>query len=96
MTSYLQRRIKGKLFKQWVKESGLPSEAVPSDLSGEPSEEVLSDDIPLEKVPQQTKRVAIDKGIVHLPVRYVVIMLSIIAVLLVTLSVVITILITQP
>jgi hypothetical protein len=96
MTSYLQRRIKGKLFKQWVKESGLPAEAVPSDLSGEPSEEVLSYDIPLERVPQQTKRVAIDKGIVHLPVRYVVIMLSIIAVLLVTLSVVITILITRP
>ncbi len=74
----------------------MPSEAVPSELSGEPSEEALSDDIPLERVPQQTKRVAIDKGIVHLPVRYVVIMLSIIAVLLVTLSVVITILITQP
>ncbi len=90
----MNNRIKAKLFKQWVKESGLPSKTVPSELPGEPSEEALSDDIPLERVPQQTKHVAIDKGMIHLPIRYVVLMLTIIAALLVTLSVLVTIMIT--
>ena len=98
MTNYFQRNRKAKLFKQWVKESELPSEEVPTDLSSGQSEKAtdMPDDIAYETVPyRQIKRVTVDKGVVHLPVRYVAIMVSIIAVLLVALSVVVTILITR-
>ena len=99
MTSYFQRKSKHKLFQQWVKDSGLPSEEVPVDLTDEQHEEVTDTDeydIPLEGANlMQKRRIVLDKGMIQLPVRYVIIMLSAIAVLLIMLSVVITILIAR-
>jgi hypothetical protein len=99
MTSYFQRKSKHKLFQQWVKDSGLPPEEVPANLTDEQHEEVPDTgeyNIPFDGVnPVQKGRIALDQGMVQLPIRYVVIMLSAIAALLVTLSVIITILIAR-
>ncbi len=97
MMSYFQKRRKAKLFNQWVKESKLPPEELPTDLLSGQSEKGTDDDIRLEMAATLgTKRVAVDNGIVHLPVRYVMTMVSIIAILLAVSSVVVTILITRP
>jgi hypothetical protein len=96
MMDYLQRRQKTKLFKQWVKESGLPPEEMPADMAGDQSErgtEATSDESPGGLVSERTTRISIDRGVVRLPVRYFLLGLSVIAILLVALSVVITILI---
>jgi hypothetical protein len=93
---YLQRKRKERLYTQWVERSGLPPKEVPSDLLGEqPADEteLASGEIPREKLPEYTALADIDSGIVRLPIRYILFGLSIIAFLLVALSVLITILI---
>ena len=93
---YIQRKRKERLVDQWVKQAELPPEEVTPDLLGEePTEEtgLAGDDIPREQLPYYAAMADIDRGMVRLPIRYVLIGLSIIGVLLVTLSVVITILI---
>ncbi len=93
---YIQRKRKERLVNQWVEQAELPPEEVTPDLLGEqPTKEtgLAGDDIPREQLPYYTATTDIDRGMVRLPIRYVLIGLSIIGVLLVTLSVVITILI---
>ena len=95
---YLNRKRKERLYKQWVKQSGLPTEEVPPDLLDEHSAEeteLASDDIRQERLPQYTAMIDMDRGMLHIPIRYVLFGLSIIALLLIVLSVVITILIVQ-
>ena len=95
---YIKRKRKEKLVNQWVKQAGLPPEEVTPELLGEkPTKEteLASDDIPREQLPYYTAMTDIDRGMVRLPIRYVVYGLSIIVLLLVALSILITILIMQ-
>jgi len=93
---YIQRKRKERLVDQWVKQAELPPEEVTPELLGEQFTKetgLAGDGIPREQLPYYTAMTDIDRGMVRLPIRYVLIGLSIIGVLLVTLSVVITILI---
>ena len=93
---YIQRKRKEKLVNQWVKQAGLPPEEVTPELLGEkPTKEteLAGDDIPREQLPYYTAMTDIDRGMVRLPIRYVVYGLAIIAVMLIALSVVVTVLI---
>ena len=79
-----------------MKQGGLPPEEITPELLGEQSTKesrLVGDDIPREQLPYYTAMTDIDRETVRLPIRYVLIGLSIIGVLLITLSVVITILI---
>ncbi len=87
---------KQSLVNQWVKQSALPPEEVTPEMLGEkPTKEtgLASDDIPREQMPYYAAMTDIDRGMVRLPIRYVIFGLSIIAFLLVALSILITILI---
>ena len=93
---FIQRKRKERLVDQWVRQAGLPPEEVTPELLGEQFTEetgMAGDDIPREQLPYYTAMIDIDRGMVRLPVRYVFIGLSIIALLLVTVSVLITILV---
>ena len=93
---YIQRKRKERLVDQWVKQAGLPPEEVTPELLGEQSAEetkLASDDVPRKRLPYYAAMTDIDRGMVRLPIRYVVYGLAIIAVLLIALSVVITALI---
>ncbi len=95
---YLQRKRRESLFNQWVKQSGLPPEEVSLGLHDKQSTketELANDDIPQERLSKYTAMTDTDKGMVRLPIRYVLLGLSVIGLLLVALSVVITILITR-
>ena len=93
---YIQKKRKERLVNQWVKQAGLPPEEITPELLGQQSTKesrLAGDDIPREQLPYYTAMTDLDRGMMRLPIRYVLIGLSIIGVLLVTLSVVITILI---
>ena len=93
---YLQRKRKERLYTQWVERAELSPEQVPSEvLGGQATDEadLAAEGIRPMGVPGYTASVDIDKGMIRLPLRYVLIGLSIFASLLVVLSVVITILI---
>lgn len=92
---YLKRKRKERLFKQWVSQAELPPEEVPPELlGGHPAKETASAGDSLgEGSPEYAAMADIDRGVVRLPVRYVFIGLSVIALLLVVLSVLITVLI---
>ena len=93
---YIQRKRKERLASQWVKQAELPPEEVTPELLGEKSTEETGlggDDIPREQLPYHAAMIDIDRGIVRLPIRYVVYGLTIIALLLIALSVVVTVLI---
>ena len=93
---YIQRKRKERLVDQWVKQAGLPPEEVTPELLGEQFTKetgMAGDDIPREQLPYYTAMTDIDRGMVRFPIRYVFIGLSIIALMLVTVSVLITILI---
>ena len=92
---YLKRKRKERLFKQWVNQAELPPEEVPSELlGGHPAKEAgLAGDGLGEGLPEYAAMADIDRGIVRLPLRYVLIGLSVVALLLVVLSVLITVLI---
>ena len=93
---YIQRRSKERLVNQWVKQAGLPPEEVTPELLGEQFTKetgLAGGGIPREQLPYYAAMTDIDRGMVRLPIRYVIFGLSIIAFLLVTLSVLITILI---
>ena len=94
---YFKRKNKDRLYKQWVKKGDLSIEEVPPDLlKNKPhQEDGLPEDVTYEQVTEHTTTIDIDKGMIHLPVRYVFIGLSIIVFLLVAFSVVLTILITR-
>ena len=92
---YLQKREKERLFKQWVDRSGLPAEEIPLAIESEPSleESVSRNDAGLEKESEYTTFIGLERGIIRLPLRYVLIGLSVIGILLIALSVVSTMLI---
>ncbi len=96
---YIQRKRKERLVGEWVKQAGLPPEEVTPELLGEqPTDEtpLAGDDLAKEHLPYYTAMTDIDRGMVRLPIRYVLIGLSVIALLIVALAVVITILIMRP
>jgi hypothetical protein len=91
-----QRRKKQKLFQQWVEKAELPQEEIPPELLNEHREKeagVGAGDMPNEDARIYTTSVELDRGVVRLPFRYVIIGLSIIAFLLILSAVLITILI---
>ncbi|MFC1894111.1 hypothetical protein ACFLYR_08915 [Chloroflexota bacterium] len=93
---YIQRKRKEKLVNQWVSQAGLPPEEVTPELLGEkPTKEAefAGDDITREQLSFDTAMTHIDRGMVRLPIRYVVYGLAVIAVLLIALSVIVTVLI---
>ena len=93
---YLQRKSKERLYRQWVEKAELAPEQIPPDVLGEQSAEeaeLAAEDIRRMGEPGYTASIDVDRRMVRLPLRYVLIGLSIIASLLVVLSVVITILI---
>ena len=93
---YIQRKSKERLVDQWVKQAGLPPEEVTPELLGEQSAEetkLAGDDVPREQLPYHAAMTDIDRGMVRLPIRYVLVGLSIIGGLLIALSVLTTILI---
>ena len=86
---YIQRKRKEKLVNQWVSQAGLPPEEVTPELLGEkPTKEaeLAGDDIPSEQLPYYKAMTDIDRGMVRLPIRYVVYGLAIIAVMSISLS----------
>ena len=96
---YLQRKRKERLFGQWVERGELPPEEVPLDvLEEQPIEEadLAGDEIQQQKILDYSALNDLDRGIIRLPIRYVLILVSTIVVLLVALSVVSTILIIRP
>ena len=93
---YLRRKRKERLFEQWVERANLPPEEVPSELLGEQSAEEVDFDISQRGIPGYTALIDVNGRMVRLPVRYVFLGLSIMALLLVALSIVVTILIVRP
>ncbi len=79
-----------------MNQADLPPEEIPPEvLNGKSAEEtdLAPDDITQEGVPGYTAPISIDRGVVRLPFRHVLLGLSIIALLLVTTSVLFTVLI---
>ena len=95
--SYFQRKSKEKLYKQWVNEGDLPFEELPADLVKEPKmEEVdLPEGVSRIESRGETKGIHIGKGMIRLPIRYMVILLIITVSLLVAFSVILTIFLTR-
>ena len=99
MLTFLQTRRNNKLYNQWIKYAGLPPEEVPSDSPDEQSVKetgLANNNLPRERIPEYTATIGINRGMVHLPVRYVLLGLSVVVLLIVAFSVVTTVLVTQP
>jgi hypothetical protein len=91
-----QRRKKQKLFQQWVEKAELPQEEIPPDLLNEHGGTEAGagvGDMPNEEALRYTAPIELDRGMVRLPFRYVIIGLSIMAFLLILSAVLVTILI---
>ena len=90
LKDYLKNRRQSKLYKQWVQQSLLPAEEIPPELrsnqgempSQSPDMEAMDVDAPYSP----------KGGMISLPVKFLVIMVLVIAALLVALSVVTTLL----
>ena len=96
---YIKRKRKERLFKQWVDQAELPPEEIPPEVLGEHpgrEDEFAGGDVSREGLPHYAAMTDIDRGLVRLPIRYVLIGLSLIALLLVIVSVLVTVLIMQP
>ena len=91
ISGYFERRREAKLYQQWVNQGSLQPEVLNRESAREA--DLAPDDITQEEVPGYTAPIKIDRGMVHLPFRYVLRGLFIMALLLVILSVVSTILI---
>ena len=90
---YIKRKRKERLFQQWVTQAELPPEEVPAEfVGGHPAGDSEGNN-PGGGLPEYTAMADIDRGMVRLPMRYVLIGLSVIALLLIVLSVLITVLI---
>ena len=95
---YFERRKKVKLFQQWVNKADLPPEEIPPEvLNGESAKEtdMAHDDITHQEFSGYPSPISIDRGVVRLPLRYVLLGLSVIALLLVTTTLLLTVLIFQ-
>lgn len=90
----MNKGINTKLFKQWAKEAELPPTAIQPDLEDRRPKRMAaptSYHAEMEDRPRDIQSGAMKKGMIQIPVRYVFLMLTTIAALLVTLSVLITI-----
>ena len=92
-----KRKSKERLLKQWVEHGDLSPEQAQLDLLAEEQVEKsqLADDETQGRKMRGYSTLLEKDGTINLPVRYVVILLSIIAVLVIALSVVLTVLITR-
>ena len=90
-----KRKEKERLFKQWVKHGDLSPEQAQLDLLADErgDKNQLADDETQGRKMRGYSTLLERDGTINLPVRYVVILLSIIAVLVIALSVVLTVLI---
>ena len=91
-----KRRKKQRLFEQWVEKAELPAAEIPADLLNEHPETgagIAADDVSREETHGYMTPVEMDRGMVRLPFRYVIIGLSIIAFLLILSAVLLTVLI---
>lgn len=91
---YIPTRKKARLIQQWVDKAGLPEEEVPPDLLKERAqkEDLTLHPIEQEKSFNSTIPISIDRGMVSLPLKYVLLGVSIITLQLVLLSIISTIL----
>ena len=99
---YIQRRNKERLYKQWVESDGLSPNDVPQDIPGNKKGRLSrqsakdisysSEDIQSEEV-SRIRPQDLSGGLVLVPTRYIWLAASIIATLLIALSVVVTILV---
>ena len=88
MTNYFDKRKKKKLYKQWVEESGLPTESVPDDLDEEGDFDKVTDE------DNGVRRLGRQNGLsFRLTMRHLLFLILIIAILLVTTASLATILI---
>lgn len=104
LISYLQRRKRTKLYRQWVTQNNLSPEDVPDELltrkkvgSDQPSDEesdFLFEEISRQKIPGITRQQDFSDGL-FIPTRYVLLTGSTILLLLVIISVLSTVLIMQ-
>jgi hypothetical protein len=91
LKDYLKKRTQSKLYKQWVEQSQLPAEEIPPELSNAQSRVPDSSENIGPKnvdVPYLTRG-----GMITLPVKYLILLFLLVAILLVALSVVTTLLI---
>ena len=105
LLGYFERRKKTKLYQQWAKRDGLPPEDIPPDLlrdekgrlHGQSVEEtdLPYEDVPRAEVPKTTRLQDVDSGHILVPIRYILLGVSLITVLLIILFVVLTILLMQ-
>lgn len=101
MSSFWQRRRRTKLYKQWVEKDGLSLEDVPQGLQrpgkegqyGQPADESVSffEGVDGERVPGTARPPDVGRGLILLPVRYVLLGGGLMVLLLVILSVVLTV-----
>jgi len=96
LSGFLDKRKKSKLYRQWVEKEGLPPEEIPAEL--QPDREGLDESgLPFEDISEgalyrgKIQRVP-DKGMVVLPLRYILLAAGVAAILLVTLAIISTIL----
>jgi len=100
--SYLQRRRKTKLYRQWVQQSSLSADDVPDELvrrekaeSDQPLDEesdFLFEEMPRQRISANTRWQGLSSGI-FIPTRYILLTGSTILLLLVIISVLSTVLI---
>ena len=93
-----KRKNKERLFKQWVDHRDLSPEQAQADLLGDELREknVLDDDEAQHRKMRDYPPLLERDGTINLPVRYVVILVSIIGVLVIALSIVLTALVMRP
>ena len=102
--SYLQRRRKTKLYRQWVKQDSLSADDVPDELvrrekvgADQPADEesdFLFEEMPRQRMPANTRWQGFSSGI-FIPTQYILLTGSAILLLLVIISVLATVLIMQ-
>ena len=93
LKDYLNKRKQSKLYKQWVNQSRLPTEEIPTELSNTQGK-ISSQSANMEALdvdtPYSTRR-----GMISLPIKYLILMILLIAILLVAVSVVTTLMIAR-
>lgn len=90
LKDYLNKRKQSKLFNQWAQKSQLPAEEIPPELrnnQGSWSSQSLDMEAIDVDTPYSSKR-----GMISLPIKFLLLMILVIIVLLVALSVVTTLL----
>jgi len=90
LKDYLNKRKQSKLFKQWTQKSQLPAEEIPPELR-DIQGSVSSQSLNMEAIDVDTPY-SLKRGMISLPIRFLLLMILVIIALLVALSVVTTLL----